>query len=150
MKKIGLLLLVSCLFVSGCFGSKDARVASLEGKTTEVEGRLETIEQRLTALEVYYQEMNKAKAANPAPAPVDTKVAIAAMTDADIQTALKNAGFYSGPVDGKIGPNTSNCIKEFQKANGLTADGVPGDKTKALLLMHLKPSGIPAQSEGSM
>ena len=30
-----------------------------------------------------------------------------------IQTALKSAGFYAGPVDGKIGPKTKKSIEAF-------------------------------------
>jgi peptidoglycan hydrolase-like protein with peptidoglycan-binding domain len=47
----------------------------------------------------------------------------------DIQKALKNAGFYAGTVDGKIGPRTKKAIEEFQKAKGLKADGKVGPKT---------------------
>src|SRR3989338_7119292 len=39
-----------------------------------------------------------------------------------IQTALANAGYYSGAIDGKIGPMTQQAIKEFQAAHSLTAD----------------------------
>ena len=56
----------------------------------------------------------------------------------EIQTALQNAGYYSGVIDGKIGPKTMAAIEEFQKANGLTADGKVGPKTWALLSTHLK------------
>jgi peptidoglycan hydrolase-like protein with peptidoglycan-binding domain len=58
----------------------------------------------------------------------------------EIQTALKNAGYYAGTVDGKIGPKTKDAIQEFQKANGLTADGKVGPKTWSLLSTHLNPS----------
>ena len=51
----------------------------------------------------------------------------------DIQTALKNAGFYNGKIDGSKGRSTKKAIKEFQKANGLRADGVVGKKTWELL-----------------
>jgi len=51
----------------------------------------------------------------------------------DIQTALKNAGFDPGPVDGKMGPRTRQAIKEFQKAKGLVPDGVVGPKTWGML-----------------
>ena len=51
----------------------------------------------------------------------------------DVQTALKNAGFYKGKIDGVKGRNTKKAIKEFQKANGLRADGVVGSKTWELL-----------------
>ena len=142
MKKLGALLLVLCFFAAGCSGNKDARVASLEGKSSEMETRMESIEQRITALELYYQDLSKVKTEKPVQEEmIDTKSTINAMTDSDIQTALKNAGFYTGVIDGMIGPNTTNSIKEFQKASGLTPDGVAGDKTKSLLIKYLKPAG---------
>ena len=57
----------------------------------------------------------------------------------EVQTALKNAGFYSGAVDGKIGPNTKKAITEFQKSQGLVADGKVGPKTWDLLSKYLNP-----------
>ena len=47
----------------------------------------------------------------------------------EIQSCLKNAGFYKGEVDGVKGRKTRSAIKKFQSANGLTADGVAGNKT---------------------
>ena len=55
-----------------------------------------------------------------------------------IQTALKNAGFYKGQIDGKIGPQTKRAIKDFQKANKLNPDGVVGLKTWEELKRYLK------------
>ncbi len=55
-----------------------------------------------------------------------------------IQRALKNAGVYTGPVDGKIGPGTKEAIVEFQKGHGLKADGVLGRKTWEELRTFLK------------
>lgn len=55
----------------------------------------------------------------------------------DIQTALKNSGFYAGSVDGKVGPKTKTAIMEFQKAKGLKADGKVGPKTWAELEKYL-------------
>ena len=55
----------------------------------------------------------------------------------EIQTALKNAGMYSGTVDGKIGPLTKKAIEEFQKANNLKVDGKVGPQTWDLLSKHL-------------
>jgi murein L,D-transpeptidase YcbB/YkuD len=141
MKKLGMLFLAVCFFLSGCSGSKEARVGYLESKNLEIEGRLESMEQRLTALEVYYQDLAKAKTAKPdEPAVIDTKTAVNMMTDSDVQIALKNAGFYTGTVDGLLGPGTANAIREFQQANGLNSDGIAGDKTKGLLLQYLKKS----------
>jgi peptidoglycan hydrolase-like protein with peptidoglycan-binding domain len=35
------------------------------------------------------------------------------------QQALKQKGLYTGPVDGKVGPETRSAISQFQKQNGL-------------------------------
>jgi murein L,D-transpeptidase YcbB/YkuD len=53
-----------------------------------------------------------------------------------IQTALKNAGLFSGTIDGKIGPKTKEAIKAFQTQNGLKADGVAGAQTWAKLAQY--------------
>ena len=55
----------------------------------------------------------------------------------DIQRALKNAGFYAGEIDGKIGPMSRVAIQDFQKFNDLTVDGKVGPKTWAELEKHL-------------
>ncbi|MFH1782559.1 MAG: peptidoglycan-binding domain-containing protein [Candidatus Omnitrophota bacterium] len=55
----------------------------------------------------------------------------------NIQRALKKAGYYKGPIDSKIGPNTKSAIVAFQKANSLTPDGVVGKKTWSKLSKFL-------------
>ena len=50
-----------------------------------------------------------------------------------IQQRLKNWGYYTGAVDGILGPKSIAAIKKFQKANGLVADGIVGPKTAAKL-----------------
>ena len=55
----------------------------------------------------------------------------------NIQMALRNAGFYIGNVDGKVGPLTRDAVKKFQEANDLTSDGVVGRKTWAKLKDYL-------------
>lgn len=56
---------------------------------------------------------------------------------ASIQKALKGAGFYQGEVDGKIGPDTREAVRNFQRENGLTPDGIVGKTTWNLLKTHL-------------
>ena len=58
----------------------------------------------------------------------------------DIQTSLKNAGYYTGEVDGKLGPKSMKAVEEFQRASGLTADGKVGPKTWAVLSKYLNAS----------
>ena len=55
----------------------------------------------------------------------------------DVQMALRNAGFYRGEVDGKIGQLTRSAIKNFQKANDLKTDGVVGRNTWVKLKDYL-------------
>ncbi len=47
----------------------------------------------------------------------------------DIQNVLKQQGFYTGAVDGIYGTATRNAVINFQKANGLAADGIVGKNT---------------------
>jgi peptidoglycan hydrolase-like protein with peptidoglycan-binding domain len=50
-----------------------------------------------------------------------------------IQKILRDANFYSGKIDGKIGPQATKAIKDFQKAQGLSPDGRIGPKTLSKL-----------------
>jgi len=78
--------------------------------------------------------VNETKAELPTLTPVVLKPTVQ-----EIQIALKNAGYYTGAIDGKIGPKTKKAIEEFQKANNLKVDGIVGPKTWALLSKYLKP-----------
>ena len=62
-----------------------------------------------------------------------------------IQIKLKRWGYYSGSVDGIYGKQTTAAVVSFQKKNGLTADGVCGEKTLASLGMGTANT---AQSSG--
>lgn len=50
-----------------------------------------------------------------------------------IQTKLKQWGYYDGAVDGVYGSGTERAVKNFQKKNGLTADGIAGNQTLAAI-----------------
>lgn len=56
--------------------------------------------------------------------PGDTGAAVKA-----VQKKLKKLGYYSGSVDGDYGNGTKSAVKAFQKANGLTANGIANSKT---------------------
>ena len=57
----------------------------------------------------------------------------------EIQTRLKNWGYYDGAVDGIFGSGTERAVKYFQRTNGLSADGQVGDLTLAAL--GITPTG---------
>jgi sulfite reductase alpha subunit-like flavoprotein len=50
-----------------------------------------------------------------------------------LQHALAHLGYSPGTIDGQYGPSTTQAVKSFQTAHGLTADGVAGPKTIAAL-----------------
>ncbi|MEO0410120.1 MAG: peptidoglycan-binding protein, partial [Cyanobacteria bacterium P01_A01_bin.135] len=51
----------------------------------------------------------------------------------DLQRALANAGYFSGPVTGFYGSLTEGAVITFQQANGLVVDGIAGPITLAEL-----------------
>jgi peptidoglycan hydrolase-like protein with peptidoglycan-binding domain len=59
------------------------------------------------------------------------------LPSADIQKALKGAGYYKGALDGKIGATTKDALKSFQQDNGLSPDGVCGRRTWDKLKVYL-------------
>ena len=60
----------------------------------------------------------------------------------EIQTRLKNWGYYNGAVDGIYGSGTEEAVRLFQRKNGLSVDGQVGNQTLAAL-------GITPGSPGS-
>lgn len=65
-----------------------------------------------------------------------------------LQSKLKELGYYGGKVTGTYLDGTVNAVKAFQKANGLSADGVAGVKTlEALYAQELAtPTPVPTDT----
>ncbi|OIO39880.1 MAG: hypothetical protein AUJ75_00740 [Candidatus Omnitrophica bacterium CG1_02_49_10] len=113
---------------------------------TEVQGlnqRVDTLESRVEGMESKQVELEMAaseKAARSAyrsetrtNVTPKSRATVSKASITEIQTALKNANFYDGKIDGIKGKKTRRAIREFQKANGLNPDGVVGPKTWDLL-----------------
>jgi murein L,D-transpeptidase YcbB/YkuD len=139
-----LLLILGFVFlsISGC--ATTGRKPSLESQglknqITVLETRLKEKDQEIYDLKENLNKSNEEKVAVTKAVSVektDLKKKIK-LTPKAIQTALKNAGLYKGDIDGKIGKNTEEAIKEFQKANNLHVDGKVGKKTWDLLKAHV-------------
>ena len=68
----------------------------------------------------------------------------------EIQTRLKNWGYYFGAVDGVYGSQTEKAVRWFQEKNGLAADGQVGDQTLAALGMPSGSSSGGGSGNGSL
>ncbi|MBQ7410778.1 MAG: spore cortex-lytic enzyme [Clostridia bacterium] len=66
-----------------------------------------------------------------------------------IQTKLKSWGYYDGSVDGVYGSKTFEAVKKFQRKNGLTVDGIAGDKTLAALGINSTGNGSSTSSNNT-
>ena len=115
-------LLIAILAIAGVFNSSKSPVAALTlpGNTTPTTSATTT------------QKTTTSAASVPAPSvplkPGDTGTQVKVL-----QTGLAALGYDPGKVDGVYGTATTNAVVAFQKASGLTADGVVGPQTRAAL-----------------
>jgi len=67
---------------------------------------------------------------------------------AEVQNALKSLGYYLGGVDGIFGVKTQDAVMRFQKARGLTSDGIVGSQT--LKALGLQVDALSANNENDI
>ena len=136
-------LLVFVVSLGGCATTRkqnDLEAQGLKNQISVLETQLQTKDEEIAALKeslnTQQPAVEKTDKAEDAHKKVicDTKDR---PTHKQIQIALKNAGYYEGAIDGNLGKKTRQAVKEFQKANNLTADGNVGPKTWSLLKEHL-------------
>ncbi len=100
---------------------------------------------------------NAKKAATPSPKPTATptptssalRVGSTGAKVKSMQQRLKALGYYSGSVDGTFGEGTRKALVAFQKANGLTADGVAGTATLNKLNSSSAKSAVSVSSNAT-
>ncbi|NEO26138.1 MAG: peptidoglycan-binding protein [Kamptonema sp. SIO4C4] len=56
-----------------------------------------------------------------------------------LQQQLTDLGVYSGPITGYFGPKTQAAVRHFQHTQGLTVDGIVGEKTQTAMLAAIAP-----------
>ncbi len=143
-----LMMLMLTAGLSGCGTTKTAQ------ELKQLQSQIGLLDQRVSQLErvgnPWAASPGSAPAVTsvPAPEPPARQAAAAASTSGgakpgtrEIQQALKNAGFYQGAVDGKMGPLTKDAVREFQRVHGLKDDGVVGRQTWGKLNAYADLSG---------
>ncbi len=120
------------------------RVETLESKVETVEAKQADVE-RATSEQAQALEELKTRREAKTNISIKSRHVKSKENTKEIQTCLKNAGFYTGKIDGIKGKNTKKAIREFQKANGLAPDGIVGKKTWELLSKYAS-GGVQAAS----
>ena len=137
---LGLVMVSGCASMQAGKGMErmQTQVQLLDDRVTQLERSIT----RLPSSDVSMAEASFAPTSAESEASLATPAASAASASSsslikpatrEIQQALKNAGFYQGAIDGKVGPRTKEAVREFQRINGLKVDGVVGKQTWAKL-----------------
>lgn len=152
LRKSNLCILLSLFilfFISGCatttIEQRDAemqikplkdRISALEIQIADLTKALERERQEKQELLVILKEQEQKKQKKKQSSPkANSKTYYYFMIA--IQTALKNAGFNPGLIDGRMGQRTRFALEEFQKANNLPVDGRLSKQTWELLRNYL-------------
>lgn len=148
------IVMILSAFLAGCATSQDrTQLTNLQMRVMEMEKDQRQKEQVIQELSYQVKDLSqdleriKGKANQARPEKLAAVKAGSSQADKDIirvsitaeqaQTALKNAGYYKGNVDGKIGDQTKIAISQFQKDHNLKADGILGQGTWTELSTYL-------------
>lgn len=143
MRKMSLWIVLLVFGLAGCATTKtenkDTQIQQLKIQIEDLKSELNQKNEEVSGLE---EDLQNAQAETASSSKMKGAKGMrqdaGRMSPKRVQTALKNAGFYKGAVDGKIGRGTKRAIREFQKSNGLKADGVIGKETSLKLQEYLK------------
>jgi peptidoglycan hydrolase-like protein with peptidoglycan-binding domain len=141
MKKIAYLLVFIFLFTTACARKAEKaeipQESDIVNETESIVSESQPSQAKSPAVQIPAVKDALTEQVPAAQLPVAPAVTTAKPTTENIQQALKNAGLYTGKVDGKLGPKTKKAIEAFQAQNNLTADGKVGPKTWEKLREYL-------------
>ena len=131
---VGIFLLNGCATIGK---NDELSNQGLRNKISALEAQLSEKDNELNSLKESMAKTDQGVTSNVQNAAVNTDEVKQRIDAKMIQTALKNAGYFNDPIDGKMGHNTRLAVKAFQKANNLHADGRVGKNTWSLLKEYL-------------
>jgi len=142
-------LIISLFALSGCktiWGKRadlESQIQKLESQISIIESRLKENEKELLNAQKAIQQLSsenkdlKRKLVGISEGAVKRKQGYKSPSTRQVQIALRGAGFNPGPIDGKLGVQTRNAIRAFQKANNLAVSGKVDEKTWEILKKFL-------------
>jgi len=123
-------VVVMAVSLSGCatFGKKkDLEIQGLKNQVSALESQVQSKDQEISGLR---EELDRAmQEKNSLSQNRGIFEAKSRPNNKQIQLALRNAGYNPGKIDGRIGRQTREAIKAFQRANNIPADGKVGKQT---------------------
>jgi len=140
-----LLLGIFAFSLSGCATArkqKDMEMQGLRNQISVLETQLQSKDEEINSLKESLSRTQEAQQSQEMMVKKASKKKVIGEIKSrpnvkQIQSALQNAGYNPGDIDGRMGRQTRDAIKAFQRANGLVADGKVGKRTWSLLRDYL-------------
>lgn len=132
---MSLAAVAAVLTVTGCATTRPKPAQDPNAQIASMQAQLQAKDQEIQDLRYQLDSRQQALSNNFASGSSDKKniLRVSGVTPVELQKALLRAGYDPGPLDGRIGKKTRAAVKSFQRKNGLTSDGVVGEKTWAAL-----------------
>ncbi len=137
--KLFALSTLTILLATGCATTRARKADPAQDPQSQIAGlqsQLVAKDQEIADLKYQVESSRQAlPSTNFSSGNADSKdlIRVSGVSASDVQRSLMRAGYDPGPIDGKLGKKTKSAIKAFQRKQGLTADGVIGEKTWAAL-----------------
>ena len=136
-----LFLVIFIFSLSGCATArkqKDMEIQGLKNQISVLEAQVQSKDEEINSLRDAFAKANEEKQAAVSTVSKRKIGEVKSRPNTrQIQIALSNAGYNPGRIDAKLGRQTVEAVKAFQKANKLAADGRVGKKTWDLLRDYL-------------
>lgn len=145
-------------------GTSAARAADSDRDWQAIRNAVQTLEEATNPgqLSAIVTDLESIVAPTPTPAPTPTAVAYKTlqngmMDSLDVklmQNRLKNLGFLDGEADSDFGPATEKAVKAFQRAAGMTEDGIATPEVQQAIFADNAPrtgasaTATPTPAEG--
>ncbi len=151
------IILILVVFIAGCTTTRQpSAINQLQIKVAQLERNIDEKDQEISDLRTQIDQLSSQPSVEDMIIPsgaiddetekpfisssvesADDRIIRVVASPKDVQRALKNAGYYEGNIDGKIGQKTKTAISKFQQQNNLKSDGIVGKQTWNELKTHL-------------